>query len=72
MADKIEDGGPAFPVREYSDRNPGMTMRDYFAGQALIGLKALVRDDCGWNPEDYAKDAFDLADSMLKARKGEL
>lgn len=31
MADKIEDGGPAFPVREHSDRNPGMSLRDYFA-----------------------------------------
>lgn len=74
-----KDGGPAFPtIHGYVDsfgslkqRSEGLSLRDYFAGQALVGLKDLVRDDCGWNPDDYAKDAFSLADAMIAARKGD-
>lgn len=38
------DGGPAFPVMDHSEgigsvlRDPGMTLRDYFAAQALPAL----------------------------------
>ena len=55
----IDDGGPAFPV--------GVSMRDYFAGQALAGVFAsgnsrviykIASDQC------YA-----IADAMLEARK---
>lgn len=41
---KIDDGGPAFPWEDMRDSsgvpmpNPGMTLRDYFAGQALAGI----------------------------------
>lgn len=47
MSSHINDGGPAFPVREAERFNPennethateqhwGMSLRDYFAGQAL-------------------------------------
>ena len=46
MSDPINDGGPAFPVPEMhfgndtkqSCANQGMTLRDWFAGQALVGL----------------------------------
>ena len=31
------DGGPAFPV-EATQRYEGMSLRDYFAGQALVGI----------------------------------
>jgi len=41
MTLKQADGGPAFPLRG-SDTEPlqhGMTLRQYYAGQALVGLR---------------------------------
>ena len=35
--DKIDTGGDAYPNIEY-DNTPGMTLLDYFAGQAMGGL----------------------------------
>lgn len=50
----------------------GMTMREWYAGQALIGLLAF--DDDGANqftPAIAAREAFRMADAMLaEARKG--
>lgn len=40
-------------------------LRDWFAGQALVGQLA----HAGWNvPEDAAKWAYEMADSMMKER----
>jgi len=45
----------------------GISLRDYFAGQALSGQ--LSRSECfGWDFEDFAKEAYKHADAMLKAR----
>ncbi|ARK86083.1 hypothetical protein [Burkholderia pseudomallei] len=49
--DKINDGGPAFPVADPFALNPrdkaemerlasGMTLRDYFAAKAMAGMLA--------------------------------
>jgi hypothetical protein len=50
---KEPDGGPAFPRDDYYDekrygQTDGMSLRDYFAGQALVGYanRALKRE--GW------------------------
>lgn len=60
------DGGPAFPTNG-EDWQPGMTLRDWFAGQALVGLLAGSPDaDCG--PSGYANDAYSMADAMLKMK----
>lgn len=66
-----KDGGPAFPVDAPNDpciiKDPGMTLRDYFAGQALAGLMA--------NHMPYstfsliASKAYKAADAMLKERE---
>jgi len=41
MVDKRETGGPAYPVvTDVSVIHRGMTLRDWFAGQALNGLRA--------------------------------
>lgn len=62
----------AFPSLETNSRGEpyydhlGMTLRDYFAGQALAGLLA---DSNATSRSVYATDAYDLADAMLAARE---
>jgi hypothetical protein len=77
----IKDGGPAFPTDEqihangqieYAER--GMTLRDYFAAQALSGLVLRAWSDDKVNvPADvhdrWSKAAYLTADAMLKARE---
>ena len=41
---EVNDGGPAFPVPS-EDSGPGMTLRDWFAGQALARLASRVKDE---------------------------
>lgn len=50
------------------DANNGMSLRDYFAGQALI---AIVTCDYTVGPAWQARWAYDLADSMMEARDSE-
>ena len=45
---------------------PGMTLRDYFAGQALIGM--LSKD---LNFDSMIKQCYNIADAMLKERGGQ-
>lgn len=66
---KINDGGPAFPHPAGWRRDPeisdGMSLRDWFAGQALAGiLGASPPPFC----EDAAEDAYRYADAMLAER----
>lgn len=62
-----KDGGPAFPLSGYSPHEQfGMTLRDWFAGQALSRRRS---DGIAINLADlYAKEAYLIADAMLKAR----
>ena len=66
------DGGPAFPQNDLSNYNMGpdgigdgmgMSLRDWFAGQALEG-----RGYDGWGAQDIAEMAYEIADAMLEAR----
>lgn len=83
MPNEIKDGGPAFPLpsgwtplgeREHY-HELGMSLRDWFAGQAMHGW--VVDDDDmkhfynGEQPEWelMAKNAYAFADAMLKARQ---
>lgn len=77
----IHDGGPAFPTERFNSygngagvttRDGGMSLRDWFAGQALIGFYA-GRPQQGFNPDfapEDARIAYLIADAMLAARKG--
>jgi len=69
---KIEDGGPAFPVvRMPLDpdtilNHPGMTLRDWFAGQALAGYFANPHTPHR-NAIDCAQYVYEMADAMIEA-----
>ena len=62
----------AFPVDSPKDpcmvKNPGMTLREYYAGQALAGILA-----CSYQPaneELMAKKAVRLADALIAELDG--
>lgn len=48
----------------------GMTLRDWFAGQALQGMLANQHPYQAGDEYMFSRDAFKLADAMLKAREG--
>ena len=56
---------PAFPTEFTS----GMTLRDYFAGQALAGTLCARPTGSVSKPDQDANWAYLLADAMLKARE---
>ena len=62
----INNGGQAFPWPERGIHH-GMTLRDWYAGQALAGLEANSSVDM--TVEDAAVMAYQLADAMLAARE---
>lgn len=68
-----DDGGPAFPsesfVRPNSDYGveyDGMTLRDYFAAQAL---PAILSRFFQFSTKECTEYAYKVADAMLEARK---
>lgn len=77
----IDNGGPAFPLQsigpEFQPGHCGMTLRDWFAGQALAGDMAAQNDAAGIFGNDISDKAireraaiyFRFADAMLAARK---
>jgi len=74
MSTPINDGGMAFPTlfpeEHYGTGYRGMTLRDWFAGQALAGLLANPREDySGTTREDKAVESYRQSDAMLAARR---
>jgi hypothetical protein len=67
-----DTGGPAFP---FGTAYAGMTLRDYFAAQALTGAQIWDAVLNGKNAqfsggvEKLAEAAYAVADAMLKARE---
>lgn len=74
-----DSGGPAYPspndvqVGQFqSAGHPGMTLRDWFAGQALTAVSIQAFDDeltVEQNARVAAVWAYTVADAMLEARK---
>jgi hypothetical protein len=68
---KVNDGGAAFPFLDgFNQPSPGMTLRDYFAGESASSIMTAFIN----NPEkgalvQGAELAYMLADAMLKARE---
>ncbi|MFP5480254.1 MAG: hypothetical protein ACLGIE_11285 [Alphaproteobacteria bacterium] len=83
MSEQTKDGGPAFPVHggHHPDDDPrnqilggGMSLRDWFAGQAMASLilvpatAAIARQDGNPPVKTLALAAYEAADAMLAAR----
>lgn len=69
-------GGPAFPSpTDGMLDNEGMTLRDYFAAKAMQAvltspiLMAAVGSKGGSATQHIAKQSYEMADAMLKARE---
>lgn len=75
MGDDAENP-PAFPVSSIDGfTQHGMTLRDYFAGQCLVGamtqatnIGSLPKDDRAALFRKMAGIIYDVADAMLAAR----
>lgn len=78
MKTEINDGGKAFPVPgitlpdgSVAMGTSGMTLRDYFAGQALSGVLSsgdLDLKKVADEPEKLACITYAVSDAMIKAR----
>jgi hypothetical protein len=77
MSTPTNDGGPAFPHTRIYCESPndlmhqyvpmsGMSLRDWFAGQALSSLRVGDWTEC----KDGAQYCYDYADAMIAARTG--
>lgn len=82
MSEQINDGGPAFPRPPFTPKDshdqfaqagfaatghPGMSLRDWFAGQALAGI--LTSDEKSeMGISDVVESSFEIADAMLERR----
>ena len=72
------EGGPAFPCEAVEEEfegkvqqvvYTGMTLRDYFAGQFILGLmEASFSSDEKFSPQIFCERAYKMADLMLAER----
>lgn len=62
-------GGPAFPIASVGLHGTfGMTLRDYFAAQAMQGICANNRWNSTKQVENCARESYCIADAMLAER----
>ena len=67
MSDSVKDTSiPAFPAAD--SRSYGMSLRDWFAGQALAGIGVWSPGKIPMHPVDRAAWAYMQADAMLSVR----
>ena len=65
--DDYVHAGPRYTIGGFNKGNgQGMSMRDYFAGQAMLGL---LRSEDWMQLSQTAKYSYEMADAMLEARK---
>lgn len=77
MSAPIDNGGPAFARSATKgtsgiitrDAQTGMSLRDYFAGQALVGM--LSNSSARGTSATYTEASYVFADAMLAARRSE-
>lgn len=76
MNSRTNDGGPAFPTQQEHEfdtqmgywNHEGMTLRDYFAGQALSGIIAQYPTA---DSKTVARYTYQIADAMIEASKND-
>lgn len=65
-------GGPAFPTladNGHAMNQDGMTLRDWFAGKALMGMMASRNPNSPrFHPDDDAAYVYAVAEAMLRER----
>lgn len=77
---EIRDGGPAFArpsvdpkgkAFDWEIGSEGMSLRDWFAGQALVGYLAMhaAQDASGPPPTMASEWSYKFADAMIAARE---
>lgn len=78
--EEFDDGGPAFPkANKYPCEQDGMTLRDYFAGQAIAGILANGSSGAAETAAEsgftttrvIAMTAYKLADALIVERQKE-
>jgi len=62
--EKTNDGGPAFPAGV----SAGMSLRDWFAGQALTGWISDSTANVS-EPDNIAEHCYELADAMVAEKE---
>ena len=75
----MSENPPAFPTDgriQHGAAYDGMTLRDYFAGQALAAVIDAMQNGtiakhpvAGYGPAGFAASSYDIADALLAARK---
>ena len=68
MSKRRDDGGRACPVSvqpNFQFVNEGMSLRDWFAGQALAGF---MQGSSGYFDEEMAAQVYRIADRMIAER----
>lgn len=62
MTNSLDPDAPAFPVDTSDVVEKGLTLRQYYAGQALMGMLART----AWPKDEYLTDqTVRIADAML-------
>ncbi len=80
--EKVDDGGPAFPVPSVGTGDPrdgmtqgsnGMTLRQYYAGEALKGYLSNpdVLNHPSYSRESLSDECCRMADALIAALKKE-
>lgn len=85
--DNDSENPPAFPTQEWHEvsrtlrpGDSGMSLRDWFAGQAMAALlgsatnveelkRAMAKAKCEYAEDLFAINSYQMADAMLAARK---
>ena len=68
-----ETGGQAFPIpaTEWNEHHVGMTLRDYFAGQAMVEVMRqnteILRGKA--DMRQVSQTCYSIADAMIEVRK---
>ena len=75
---KPSTGSPAFPEVRIINGDiynpstkvyyPGMTLRDYFAAKAMVGIVSTRAEHGVFDFNEISSDSYMLADAMLKQR----